>query len=147
MRWIGALALVIGVLLARAGAAEDLIARGEYLTRIGGCFSCHTDAANGGPPLAGGRALATPFGTFYSPNITPDRETGIGAWTEAQFATRMQGSTIHRIGYERWSRNIAVALGNAPPSVQARASLLQRRAEASQLLREHIDWALLQHPV
>jgi len=85
MRWIGALALVIGVLLARAGAAEDLIARGEYLTRIGGCFSCHTDAANGGPPLAGGRALATPFGTFYSPNITPDRETGIGAWTEAQF--------------------------------------------------------------
>jgi mono/diheme cytochrome c family protein len=85
MRVIGALGLAIVVLLARAGRADDLIARGEYLTRVGGCFSCHTDTAAGAPPLAGGRALATPFGTFYSPNITPDRETGIGAWTEAQF--------------------------------------------------------------
>jgi mono/diheme cytochrome c family protein len=85
MRVIVALALVIGVLAARGGAADDSIARGEYLTRIGGCFSCHTDAANGGAPLAGGRALATPFGTFYSPNITRDRETGIGDWTDAQF--------------------------------------------------------------
>ena len=49
----------------------------------GGCFSCHTAA--GGQPLAGGRALATPFGTFYSPNITPDPDTGIGRWTDAQF--------------------------------------------------------------
>jgi mono/diheme cytochrome c family protein len=85
VRWRGALALVVGLVLARAGTAEELIARGEYLTRIGGCFSCHTDTAQGGPSLAGGRALATPFGTFYSPNITPDRETGIGGWTEAQF--------------------------------------------------------------
>jgi mono/diheme cytochrome c family protein len=46
-------------------------------------LSCHT--AGGGPKLAGGRALATPFGTFYSPNITPDPETGIGRWTDAQF--------------------------------------------------------------
>ncbi len=58
----------------------------------------------------------------------------------------MQGSAIHRIGYERWLRNIAVALGNAPPSPQVRASLLQRRSDASELLREHIDWALQQHP-
>ena len=57
--------------------------RGEYLVRAGGCFSCHTAA--GGQKLAGGRALATPFGTFYSPNITPDPETGIGRWTDAQF--------------------------------------------------------------
>jgi mono/diheme cytochrome c family protein len=85
MRVIGALALAVGLLLARGGAADDLVARGEYLTRVGGCFSCHTDAANSGPPLAGDRALATPFGTFYSPNITPDRDTGIGTWTEAQF--------------------------------------------------------------
>ena len=72
--------------------------------------------------------------------------TELFSWTEAQFAARMQGSAIHRIGYERWSRNIAVALGNAPPSAQVRASLLRRRSEASELLREHIDWALLQHP-
>jgi mono/diheme cytochrome c family protein len=59
------------------------VTRGEYLVRAGGCFSCHTAAR--GPKLAGGRALATPFGTFYSPNITPDPETGIGRWTDAQF--------------------------------------------------------------
>jgi mono/diheme cytochrome c family protein len=62
---------------------ENIVARGEYLTRASGCFSCHTAA--GGQPLAGGRALATPFGTFYSPNITPDVETGIGGWTDVQF--------------------------------------------------------------
>jgi epoxyqueuosine reductase len=72
--------------------------------------------------------------------------TELFAWTQAQFEERMQGSAIHRIGYERWSRNIAVALGNAPPCARVRASLLQRRTGASELLREHIDWALLQHP-
>jgi len=73
------------VLLSSAGAAaeEDTIQRGEYLVRAGGCVSCHTPA--GGEKLAGGRTLATPFGTFYSPNITPDAETGIGRWTDAQF--------------------------------------------------------------
>jgi mono/diheme cytochrome c family protein len=65
------------------GTVENIVARGEYLTRAAGCFSCHT--APGGQPLAGGRALATPFGTFYSPNLTPDVETGIGAWTDVQF--------------------------------------------------------------
>jgi len=66
-----------------AVAEEDAVTRGEYLVHAGGYFSCHTVA--GGEKLAGGRALATPFGTFYSPNITPDRETGIGRWTNAQF--------------------------------------------------------------
>jgi mono/diheme cytochrome c family protein len=66
-----------------AAGDEDAVTRGEYLVRAGGCFSCHTAAR--GPKLAGGRALATPFGTFYSPNITPDPETGIGRWTDAQF--------------------------------------------------------------
>jgi mono/diheme cytochrome c family protein len=66
-----------------AAADEDAVMRGEYLVRAGGCFSCHT--ASGGQQLAGGRALATPFGTFYSPNITPDAQTGIGRWTDAQF--------------------------------------------------------------
>ena len=63
--------------------AQDAVQRGEYLVHAGGCVSCHT--VPGGTPFAGGRALATPFGTFYSPNITPDVETGIGRWTDAQF--------------------------------------------------------------
>ena len=46
--------------------------RGEYVLRMGGCVACHTDEKNGGAFLAGGRALPTPFGTFYTPNITPD---------------------------------------------------------------------------
>jgi mono/diheme cytochrome c family protein len=68
---------------APAIAEEDAVEHGEYLVRAGGCFSCHT--ALGGQKLAGGRALVTPFGTFYSPNITPDPQTGIGRWTDAQF--------------------------------------------------------------
>jgi mono/diheme cytochrome c family protein len=76
-----ALMLLNGAIPAEAG--EDTVTRGEYLVRAGGCLSCHTVA--GGEKLAGGRALATPFGTFYSPNITPDPETGIGRWTDAQF--------------------------------------------------------------
>jgi mono/diheme cytochrome c family protein len=64
-------------------AAQDAVQRGEYLVHAGGCVSCHT--VPGGAPFAGGRALATPFGTFYTPNITPDAETGIGRWTDAQF--------------------------------------------------------------
>ena len=78
-----ALALVWLTGAAPVAADEDAVARGEYLVRAGGCFSCHT--AVGGRELAGGRALATPFGTFYSPNITPDPETGIGRWIDAQF--------------------------------------------------------------
>jgi mono/diheme cytochrome c family protein len=84
-RLLVAAALAITPLMpaALATAEEDAVARGEYLVRAGGCVSCHTSA--GDRPLAGGRALATPFGTFYSPNITPDAETGIGRWTDAQF--------------------------------------------------------------
>ena len=68
-----------------AAADQDEIARGAYLANAADCVACHTDSAHGGQPYAGGRALATPFGTFYSPNITPDPETGIGRWSEAQF--------------------------------------------------------------
>ena len=79
-------AVVAGLSWTVSNAADDdLIARGAYLTRAGGCFSCHTDTAAGATPLAGGRALKTPFGTFYSPNITPDAATGIGQWSDADF--------------------------------------------------------------
>jgi epoxyqueuosine reductase len=54
----------------------------------------------------------------------------------------MAGSAIHRIGYERFLRNVAVALGNGPPSAQSISALEDRIADASGLLREHIEWAL-----
>jgi mono/diheme cytochrome c family protein len=63
--------------------------RGEYVLRLGGCVACHTDAKNGGQLLAGGRALKTPFGTFYPPNITPDPATGIGGWSTGAFVQAM----------------------------------------------------------
>jgi len=80
---VAALTLMLLIGAIPAVAEEDAVSRGEYLVRAGGCFSCHTVA--GEEKLAGGRALATPFGAFYSPNITPDPETGIGRWTDAQF--------------------------------------------------------------
>lgn len=63
------------------GAA--LIARGEYLVKAADCAACHT--APGGKPFAGGFAFKLPFGRLYSPNITPDKDTGIGGWTDAEF--------------------------------------------------------------
>src|SRR5258705_6982731 len=57
--------------------------RGQYLATAGNCLSCHT--ARGGKPYAGGRAILTPFGTLYSPNITPDPQTGIGEWSPEDF--------------------------------------------------------------
>jgi mono/diheme cytochrome c family protein len=70
-----------GVPAALAGGS--LIARGEYLTRAADCSACHT--APGGKAFAGGLAIRTPFGTLYSTNITPDRQTGIGSFTDADF--------------------------------------------------------------
>ncbi|NCT56919.1 MAG: c-type cytochrome [Legionella sp.] len=67
------------------GDKAEQIKRGEYLAKMGDCLACHTDAANGGQTFAGGLSIATPFGTFYSPNITPDVETGIGSWTQEDF--------------------------------------------------------------
>ncbi|HWX67389.1 MAG TPA: cytochrome c [Rhodanobacter sp.] len=60
-----------------------LIAKGEYLTTVGDCAGCHT--AQGGTRFAGGRSLATPFGNIPVPNITPDRETGLGDWSFEDF--------------------------------------------------------------
>jgi epoxyqueuosine reductase len=109
--------------------------------RIYGCDDCQ---------------LVCPWNKFARAAAHPDFQvrngldsaqlTELFAWTPEQFTQRMRGSAIHRIGYERWSRNIAVALGNAPRSAAVRMSLLARRAAASDLLREHIDWALDRHP-
>jgi len=67
------------------------------------------------------------------------------AWTAEEFEERMRGSAIYRLGYERWLRNIAVALGNAPTSPQVVGALEARRQDASPLVREHVAWALGRH--
>lgn len=66
-------------------AQDDAVKRGQYLTYAGGCISCHTRDLDDAVPLAGGRAMETPFGTFYTPNITPDEATGIGGWSDDEF--------------------------------------------------------------
>ena len=64
-------------------ATAEQIARGAYLARAGNCAACHTD--RGGAPYAGGKGIATPFGTIYASNLTPDTKTGIGNWSPALF--------------------------------------------------------------
>ena len=81
------LVLAFGPVAALAQAPAGILANGEYLARAGDCIACHT--APGGKPFAGGLAMATPFGTLYTSNITPDPETGIGKWTVDQFYTMM----------------------------------------------------------
>lgn len=81
--------------VASRAIGNDIISRGEYLARAGDCVACHT-AANG-PMFAGGRAMPTPFGNLYVPNITPDDETGIGRWNAAEFY-RMMHTGISRDG-------------------------------------------------
>ena len=68
------------------------------------------------------------------------------AWTEEEFLTRTEGSAIRRSGHRRWLRNIAVALGNAPTTPEVLAALESRREDPDPLVREHVEWALAQHP-
>ncbi len=67
------------------------------------------------------------------------------AWDEAEFLARTEGSPIRRIGHERWLRNIAVALGNAPTGPAVIAALQSRATHPSELVREHVRWALARH--
>jgi mono/diheme cytochrome c family protein len=84
-----AFVLVFGAWIVPAGAEGDP-KRGEYLVKAGGCIGCHTEEKKGAALFAGGRALKTPFGTFYGPNITPHPQAGIGRWTEADFIRAMR---------------------------------------------------------
>lgn len=69
-------------------ASADPVARGKYLTTAADCQACHT--AKGGIPFAGGLPFKLPFGTIWSPNITPDKATGIGGWSDAQFIAALR---------------------------------------------------------
>ena len=86
-----ALLILLPMLGVPAAAQQDAdaVLRGRYVFHAGACDSCHTDHPNRGPFLAGGRRMDTEFGTFYVPNITPDRETGIGGWRAEDFRRAM----------------------------------------------------------
>jgi mono/diheme cytochrome c family protein len=81
--------LALTVWTGQAAVAADL-AHGAYLAKAAGCEGCHTDAEHGGAPFAGGRVMATEFGPITTPNLTPDKETGIGRWSEHDFANAMR---------------------------------------------------------
>jgi mono/diheme cytochrome c family protein len=72
------------------GAFAQDAKRGEYVSKAAGCLGCHTEERKNAVSYAGGRALKTPFGTFYGPNITPHKEAGIGAWSEADFVRALR---------------------------------------------------------
>ncbi|QAU46515.1 c-type cytochrome [Bradyrhizobium guangzhouense] len=94
MRTILAVALLCGAVAKAAVAAEpspELIATGKTLVEAGDCAGCHT--ADPAKPFAGGKRIDTPFGAIYAPNLTPDRDTGIGAWTDADFTRALRYGT------------------------------------------------------
>jgi len=99
--------------------------------------------------------LACPWNKYAQTSAEPDFAVRNGldsaglvelfGWTEEAFHARLAGSAIHRIGYERWSRNLAVGLGNAPRTPAVIGALRARAADPSALVREHVAWALARH--
>ncbi|TWI52394.1 epoxyqueuosine reductase [Pseudomonas duriflava] len=113
-------------------------------------------------PLIGNRVfgcddcqIVCPWNRFAKPTTQPDFQprhnldnsdlVSLFRWTEAEFLSRTEGSPLRRAGYERWLRNLAVALGNAPTSIPVVEALKLHRAHPSPLVREHVEWALGRH--
>ena len=90
---IAALSAVLFTHAAHAQTPAGDAKRGEYLSKAAGCLGCHTEEKKEAVPYAGGRALKTPFGTFYGPNITPHPTAGIGKWSEAEFFQAVRHGT------------------------------------------------------
>lgn len=109
---------VTGVPAQLAGA--DMVKRGEYLIHAADCQACHT--APGGAPFAGGFAFNMPFGTIYSTNITPDKQTGIGNYTDAQFL-----AAVHK-GIRADGAKLYPAMPYAPYSLMTDADALAIKA-------------------
>ena len=86
---VGLLVLLSGA-TAEGATVQGEAKQGEYLAKLGGCLSCHTEEKKDAVPFAGGRSLKTPFGVFFGPNITPHRQAGIGSWTEEDFFRTMR---------------------------------------------------------
>jgi mono/diheme cytochrome c family protein len=122
-RSIQVAALVAASLLARSAVAVDLqsfemVSRGHYLATVADCAGCHTKP--GGKPFAGGVVLETPFGTLVGPNITPDPDAGIGAWTDDEFVAALHDGRGRRgirlfpampyPAYTKMSREDAIAI-------------------------------------
>lgn len=99
--------------------------------------------------------LACPWNRYARVSSEPDFQvrngldcaelTELFSWSEREFHARLAGSAIHRIGYERWLRNLAVGLGNAPSGERVIAALRARLDHPSALVREHVTWALARH--
>jgi mono/diheme cytochrome c family protein len=87
------LAGLLAFITFQAHAATDQVARGEYLARAADCVACHS--APGRAAWTGGRAFALPFGTIYSANLTPDKETGIGQYTDAEWISMLHDGVGH----------------------------------------------------
>lgn len=83
-----ALCSAVGSVALAAEPSPELIATGRSLAEAGDCAGCHT--ADPAKPFAGGKRIDTPFGAIYTPNLTPDRDTGIGAWTDADFTRALR---------------------------------------------------------
>ena len=90
---LACLAGLVGLVWTAPAFGQTSVERGAYLFNAAGGCSCHTEVKNNGPLMAGGRAMTTAYGTFFTPNITPDPETGIGAWSDEDFVRAMREGT------------------------------------------------------
>ena len=146
MRFVAVVGLLVAVAppiaQAQSGADSSLLARGEYIFKISGCRHCHT--AEGGTPLAGGHALETPFGIFYTPNIPPHPTAGIGGWS-AQDLRRALHLGVSPAGDDYYpSFPFTSYTGMLAEDVDALHAYLMSLPASDQPNREHeLDWFLI----